>query len=157
MTTSHVHVGTHAEILAIVDLLRQNLPREQIRETLTCRVPPEKRISDPDIEASINLASRIFLMVEFGEMPFCVSELRQVPWTQGTVKECLKQHWDCPQVLAGERVKLETVFNARNLDLIAGIQVRWTSNLADHLRLMNNDKKVAIFHHAFFLGLQDKK
>lgn len=153
----HVHVRTHEEILAVVELIRRNIPRHEIQQTIAGELLPERTVDDRLIEASINLASRLLLMTDFGEMPFCVSGQRQVPWTKGMIKECLKQYWDCPQALSGERVKLENVFNARNLYRIAGIQVRWTSNLADHLRLMDDDKKVSIFHHAFFLNLQNKR
>ena len=43
--------------------------------------------------------------------------------------------------------------NQANLEKIAGIQVRWTSNLADHLALRDDDKKVMLFHQASFLEL----
>jgi len=54
-------------------------------------------------------------------------------------------------------VKLEKIFNARNLGRIAGIEIEWTKNLADHLRLIDEDRKVAIFHHATYLECQLKK
>jgi hypothetical protein len=50
-----------------------------------------------------------------------------------------------------ESVKLEKIFNARNLEHIAGIKVRWTSNLADHLRMRDDDTAVELFHYASFL------
>lgn len=48
-------------------------------------------------------------------------------------------------------VKLEKLFNAYNLSRIAGIEIVWTSNLSDHLRRQEDDTRVAVFHHAFFL------
>jgi hypothetical protein len=60
--------------------------------------------------------------------------------------------------LDNEHVKLEKIFIARNLGRIAGIEIQFTNNLADHLRLMNeDDKKVTIFHNASFLIGQRKK
>ena len=53
--------------------------------------------------------------------------------------------------LGSENVKLEKIFNAGNLGRIAGIEIEWTNNLADHLRVVDEDKKVAIFYHASFL------
>ncbi|KAH6675929.1 hypothetical protein B0J14DRAFT_477619, partial [Halenospora varia] len=53
-----------------------------------------------------------------------------------------------------EAVKLERIFNATNLEQIAGIEVRWTSNFADHLRMRGDDKAVGIFRYATFLKLQ---
>jgi hypothetical protein len=56
-----------------------------------------------------------------------------------------------PQTMMRENVKLEKIFNARNLERIAGIEIRWTSNLVDHLRMRNDDTAVEIFHYASFL------
>jgi len=56
-----------------------------------------------------------------------------------------------------DHVKLEKIFNAMNLEHIAGIEVRWTSNLADHLRMRDDDKAVEIFHYATFLRLHQSR
>jgi hypothetical protein len=48
-------------------------------------------------------------------------------------------------------VKLSKIFNACNLQRISGIRVAWTSNLADHLSMRDDDTRVVIFHHATFL------
>jgi len=53
-----------------------------------------------------------------------------------------------------ENISLERKFNARNLGRIAGIQIAWTKNMADHLRLIDDENKVLIFHYASFLELQ---
>lgn len=53
-----------------------------------------------------------------------------------------------------ERVKLEKIFNAKNLGQIAGIDIIWTDNIADHLRVSDEDQKVALFHHVCFLEYQ---
>jgi hypothetical protein len=58
------------------------------------------------------------------------------------------------QKVLKEHVKLEKLFNAYNLSRIARIEVVWTSNLADHLRMQDDDTRVAIFQHAFFLENQ---
>ena len=46
------------------------------------------------------------------------------------------------------RVKLDRIFTTRNLERIAGLQIIWTSNILDHLRLMVDDTRIAIYHHA---------
>lgn len=60
-------------------------------------------------------------------------------------------NFNAPQALSREHVKLEKVFIGRNLRRIAGINIVWTDNLADHLRMLEHDTQVAIFHHGFFL------
>ena len=37
---------------------------------------------------------------------------------------------------------------------IAGIQITWTSNLADHLQMRDDDTRVANFNYASFLEYQ---
>jgi len=51
---------------------------------------------------------------------------------------------------------MNKIFTARNIDRIGGIRIRWTNNLADHLRLSDDDGAVFIFHHASFLKFQQR-
>jgi hypothetical protein len=78
-------------------------------------------------------------------------------WTSDPLEEFIHAYFNAPRALGQETVKLEKIFNARNLGRIAGIEIEWTNNLADHLRLTDGDKKVAIFHHASFLECQLKR
>jgi hypothetical protein len=79
-----------------------------------------------------------------------VSDETYVLWKEGTMTEFVSGTFS-PQILVKERVKLEKGFNLRNLKRIAGIEIRWTSNLADHLRMREDDTAVEIFHYASFL------
>jgi hypothetical protein len=56
-----------------------------------------------------------------------------------------------------DSIKLEKSFNALNVQRIGGIKIWWTNNLADHLRMMDDDKAVFVFHHASFLEHQVDK
>lgn len=40
------------------------------------------------------------------------------------------------------------------MERIADITIYWTDNLADHLRMVEDDRVVAIFHYATFLARQ---
>ena len=55
-----------------------------------------------------------------------------------------------------DHVKLERLFNARTIERIAGIKITWTSNLADHLRLLDDDTGVVIFHNAFLKKMESR-
>lgn len=50
-------------------------------------------------------------------------------------------------------IPLPTAFNAYSLEFVAGFEVIWTSNLADHLRLIEVDEKLRlyIFHQTGLL------
>lgn len=50
-------------------------------------------------------------------------------------------------------VKLPQTFTAAHLEKLGGIQVIWTSNLADHLLLKEDDTKLMLFHQLSILRL----
>ncbi|KAF5705671.1 hypothetical protein FMUND_11977 [Fusarium mundagurra] len=151
---SHTPLATHADIMTIVQLLRTSRTREEVHQQLlrSCSLPD----SDACCSHSIDLAARILLMVEFGNLPFAYSGSRQIEWTTGSLKQWVTERFESKPVLGHSKVKLEKIFNANSLGKIAGIEVIWTNNLADHLRLMRDDQAVAVFHHASFLQRQQR-
>ncbi|KAL9100442.1 MAG: hypothetical protein Q9163_004187 [Psora crenata] len=92
-------------------------------------------------------------MVEVGCIPNSFSGRKELKWEHGSLQEFIHTHFGVPGKLNNERVKLERLFVARNLERITGISIFWTNNLADHLRMMEHDTQVAIFHHASFLEM----
>ncbi|KAF5702331.1 hypothetical protein FGLOB1_9670 [Fusarium globosum] len=152
---SRTPLATHADIMKIVQLLRASRTREEIHQQLllSCGLPD----SDVCCSHSIDLAARILLMVEFGNLPFAYSGSRQIEWAKGSLKHWVTERFESKPVLGHSKVKLEKIFNANNLGKIAGIEVVWTNNLADHLRLLKDDQAVAVFHHASFLKRQQRK
>jgi hypothetical protein len=58
-----------------------------------------------------------------------------------------------PSSILVDSVKLPRTFNVRNLNKIAGMRIRWTDILSEHLMLENEDTQVAIFHQASALDL----
>ncbi|KAM7184953.1 hypothetical protein V8F20_011990, partial [Naviculisporaceae sp. PSN 640] len=146
-------VKTHQDILRVAGLLKGPLGREEVSGRLSDATGP----TVPDSEQcgrSIDLAGRLLLMVELGSFdhaPPLISPPTGCRWTKGTIKEHISHCFPETRALGHDGLKLGTIFNARNIERIAGIEILWTDNLADHLRLTNNDKQVAIFHHASFL------
>jgi hypothetical protein len=112
------------------------------------------------LNASINLAIRLLLMIEVGNIPNGFSGYRSLQWNQGTLRQFLAVIFAPRAAPLQERVRLEKFFTARNIERIAGIRLRWTNNLADHLRLFDSDDDelvVNIFHHTSFLVMQQQK
>lgn len=142
----------HRDIIEIVELLKgQAATREIIKASLRQKLP----IPGPDdieevLSNSIDLAVRLWLMVNVGDFRRILMPGRPLHWTEGCLRDFIMSKFS-PQKVFKEHVKLEKLFNAYNLSHIAGIEVVWTSNLADHLRMQDDDTRVAIFHHAFFL------
>ncbi|OJJ37968.1 hypothetical protein ASPWEDRAFT_472858 [Aspergillus wentii DTO 134E9] len=75
-------------------------------------------------------------------------------WTDGTIETAIHQYFSHPPKLDDTSITLEKSFTAYNLESFTGIAIHWTDNIADHLRLVEDDKKVVIFHHVTFLECQ---
>ncbi len=151
----HISLRTHQGIVDIVCHLKQSLTREEVIENLRSRLSdPEHDNAGEILNNSIDLAVRLLLMVEVGGLQYGISGHTPLRWMEGTLRDFVHQRFDQPLVLGRERMKLGKIFTARNLQRIAGIQIVWTTNLADHLRMRDDDTRVAIFHYASFLEYQ---
>jgi hypothetical protein len=156
----HISVRTHHDILKISDILNQNLDRTEVRKACSQVFPNKGADQDESLNASINLAVRLLLMVNVGNIPNGFSGYRPLQWDQGTLRQFLVDQFAPYAAPLQERVRLEKVFTARNIERIARIRLRWTDNLADHLRLFDSEDDelvVNIFHHASFLIMQQRK
>ncbi|MDI1487117.1 MAG: hypothetical protein OHK93_006385 [Ramalina farinacea] len=58
-----------------------------------------------------------------------------------------------PQPSSNDKIKLPQTFTASPLETIGGIQINWTSNLADHLLLRDDDTVLLLFHQISILDL----
>jgi len=105
--------------------------------------------------SSVDLAARLLLMLKFGVVKHQKVPRRYLSWTSGSLKAFVKDCFDVPPVLGCEGLRLPKAFDAWGISVIAGIEVDFTDNLADHLLLVEDDSKVLIFHHASFLECQD--
>lgn len=152
--------GSFSGLQQIFDLVRLVKRPDTTHPSVGYLLKKQLSLEDDDesveiLRDSLNLAVRLLLMIPIG--PFLgtgggitVSGETYLPWEEGTITEFVSTKFS-PQTSMRERVKLEKVFNARNLKRIAGIEIRWTSNLTDHLRMRDDDTAVEIFHYASFL------
>lgn len=161
---NQISVQTHQELLHILNCL-QSTSRDTSRiqvATNICAIcsstTPTLGLnpSDAKLNASLTLAARIWSSVAIDSLQHFF-----IPgyFTRWDSDQCLSDALGkelCPKPQTHETVKLPKVFTAANLEKIAGIQVQWTSNLADHLALKDDDKIVMFFHQASFLELSKK-
>ncbi|KAF2804177.1 uncharacterized protein BDZ99DRAFT_481350 [Mytilinidion resinicola] len=151
----HISARTHRNVLDIVFQLRGAVLREQLRDSLRpALLKPTPPNEDELLDSSIDLAARLLLMLDFGNLQYGFSGRSQLDWDKGTLKDFVHAYFNTPPAHTHDGVKLEKTFNGRNLGRIAGIEIVWTNNLADHLRMTDDDTKVTVFHHASFLELQ---
>jgi hypothetical protein len=148
----HILLRTHQHVVNITDQFRELTPRNDIKsntkELFTSKSDREGEILDN----SIDLAARLYLMMSIGHSNYAVSSGTSETWDEGNLKDFLSIYFNEPQVLSNSNIKFEKSFNAYNLGRIAGIKVKWTNNLIDHLRMINaDDKTIEVFHHATFL------
>jgi hypothetical protein len=154
----HILPRTHRNVIEMAAHLRNSVRRHELKDILRPNLPnPPPSDADEILDNTIDLTARLLLMVNVGSFQYGVSENSQLSWRDGTVNEFLQGRFRVNKVLEGTSIKLEKIFNARNLQRIAGIQIIWTDNLADHLSMKDDDTRVAIFHHASFLQFQERR
>jgi hypothetical protein len=156
----HISARTHQDIINIADQLKSGRTREDIHNLLSSNIPAPKPTNEAEmIDSSIDLTVRLLLMIEVGDLKFGFSG--QTPLTyEGSLEGWIHEYFALNQqpTLDCVNVKLECLFNARNMERIAGFEIQWTDNLADHLRIVSeDDKKVTMFHHGLFLETQREK
>lgn len=158
---TQVSTSTYNDLLQTLHCLQSsgnNTTRADIINQLRAMSPATKpapglNANDERLNASLTLAARSWSSVSIDSSKHFLTPGYFVCWNRD---QCLgdvlsKEFSSTPQTT--ETVKLPRVFTAVNLEKIAGIQVQWSSNLADHLVLKDDDKKVIVFHQASFLTL----
>ncbi|KAK5191219.1 hypothetical protein LTR92_008938 [Exophiala xenobiotica] len=145
---------TARDILDIAHDTVTGMPKGSIRTRLSRRLANQKLEDNNELlDASIDLSARLLTMTDVGRLRYAVCRRKVLPWNEGSLPELLKVHFNQPVILDHD-VKLEKAFNVHSFRLITGFEIDWTDNLADHLRLDEDNRRLAIFHHASFLKCQ---
>ena len=153
----HISAISFKDIIEIVAQIRSRVDRKATERWLHSKLPSPERDDQEKVNGAIDLAARLVSMTNVGELQFGFSGQERLHWVENSLHKCIQDYFDAPRMLGSERVKLERGFNARNLGRIGGIKIQFTNNLADHLRLSEDDMKVAIFHHVGFLISQQRR
>jgi hypothetical protein len=155
----HISVRTNKDILSIVSMILEGIPKEEILQQLAANrdsINAEGDRSEAFFDNAVNLAARLVSMTQIGQ--YCCAAMADRPllWLKGPFEEFIKAQFKPPSIHP-HRIKLGKNFNARNLQRIAGFRFEWTDNLLDHLRVYDLDeRKVAVFHCASFLEYSQK-
>lgn len=148
-----VTIRTHRDAIEMANLLKEGATRLEIKQRLRSKLDA-KHINDESLENSIDLAASLAAMCDCGASSHGLSGSTEIQWRHDSLRDFLAKTFHVRPILALEKIKLETTFTARNLNRIAGLEIIWTDNLVDHLRLTDDDTKVYVFHHASFLEAQ---
>lgn len=151
-------INTHQDVVKLLGTLTAVATKADIEDQFRKMLrDDEMDEADEILEEAIDLATRLLLMVPTGGYSaagrsITLSGGTKFNWKSGTIGQLVGREF-IGQNNMKQSVRLERIFNARNLERIGGVEIRWTNNLADHLRMRDDDKAVEIFHHATFLRL----
>jgi hypothetical protein len=150
----HIYAKSHADLLRIARLLTTKPIGNEVKLEIFQQFTqiPSVPYQEAMILSAINLATRILAMINTGPLP---NELttRQlcIDWSHGALSNAVHDHFENEVNSGFEDKILRSDLTARNIDRVAKIKIEWTGNLLDHLRLVDDDKKLCVFHHASFL------
>ncbi|KAF4431520.1 hypothetical protein CFRS1_v011213 [Colletotrichum fructicola] len=110
-------------------------------------------LSNEVLEHTINLAVSVWLMIKLGPVSEQEGPWRRLRWREGSLQDCIHEHFNKKPSLNLDGIRLPRSFNAWSIEKIGGVEIEFTDNLDDHLFLSedNSGMKVQIFHHANFL------
>ena len=108
------------------------------------------------LENYIKLPTTSLLMCDYGSLSYAFYGRTVLNWKRGPLREHLAEDFPGQPVLSHENTKLDNGFVAKDIVQVAGVEIVWTDNLLDHLRLTDDDTKVHVFHYASFLEQQEK-
>lgn len=152
---SHLCSRTHRSLLQVAHLLEDAADKEEIRGRLRQTLTAQRSIVDEKkmLDGSLKLATRIFAMISIGPLSSEISAKHSLPWTQGTFTNAVHEYFNQPPdvELDPKDDDVSKDFTCHSIERMSGIEVLWTDNLLDHLRLVEGDKKLCVFHHASFL------
>ncbi|KAG5792526.1 hypothetical protein H9Q69_008421 [Fusarium xylarioides] len=154
----YVALRSHRDVVECIHKLKRGMLRHDIKEELRKKLTAPHDNEDEMLDNSIDLAASLLMMISFCSFTYGFSGRSHLHWSHGSLESFVSAYFDPggPQ-LGKENVKMEKIFTARNLCRIAGLDIVWTDNLVDHLRLTDDDRRVHIFHHASFLYVQQQR
>lgn len=150
----HIAIRTHRDVVEIAAQLQAGLTRVEVKSMIRSKLKSPHSNEEEILDHSVNLVSSMLLMIHCGSFSYGFSGRTALQWVQGSLRLHVAHYFSQPPVLSHERVKLEKNFTVPSLNRIAGLEIVWTDNLIDHLRMSDDDTKVHIFHHAAFLECQ---
>ena len=150
---------TLRDLICTVEQIRDSDPRGAVRQEVLkslsrgCKDHSEE--CEEAADSFLALAVRTLLMCNIGVIGDELQHERHLSWDDGTIPDLMKKDFTRGHKLK-EIFRLEKAFQARNLERLGGIEVLWTENLLEHLRLYDpSDEsgpyRLSIFYHAGFL------
>lgn len=156
--SSLVSIKAHGQLLELVDIVREAHTREAIRDKLRPTMPGLLYTTQNDMaDASMFLAASLLSMTKVDNYDWSARHL-SLHWPKDKcLRDVIEERWADVQVMGDTKVGLEKSFTALGLDRIGGLDIIWTWELANHLLLTDDNRKVHIFHGLTCLHWQLEK
>lgn len=150
-------MSTHAEVIEIASKIQQDKERVGLHQDVS-QHPGGHQPNATAVDGSLNLCSRLLLMMSVGEPPLGIDGPNTMRWATGTLREFAERHFGhgAGSRLQPDKPQIGRIFTALNLRKIGGMRIEWTRNLADHLRLVDDDRTVSVFDCVAFLRFQKR-
>ncbi|CZR39194.1 uncharacterized protein FPRO_05614 [Fusarium proliferatum ET1] len=116
-----------------------------------------------DVDAcqdALNLVARLILMTEVGSLERASGFMHQTGpqplplWDKDSLDSLTEKVFPISSHPTCTGIAVTPDLSAWSLENVAGIKIEFTDNLADHLRLTNNNTQMYVFHHVAFLEAQ---
>lgn len=160
-----IETFSHWQLAEVIDCMKKGWPitRGDILAEITSMeafVLGGKARERDVLEVLLDLAAGLWLMLSIGKFSEGLLYDEPIAWEDhdglynpyrvtpfGIINKLFPHGFD-----SEELVKLPQSFTAAHLEQIGGIEVIWTSNLADHLLLKDDDTKLMLFHQVSALS-----
>jgi hypothetical protein len=153
----HISVRKYDELISLAEKILEDSTRDEIHTDLLKCSSSTKPTSPNAADMSISLCASLLFMIDIGGNQYGISGSSPLQWSPDqSIKCAVHQHFQGQKGnMEPENARLGRLFTARNLALVGGLKVKWTTNLVDHLLLADDDQTVFIFHMVGFLKFQN--
>lgn len=153
-------VRSHRDVVTCAAKLEDHTPKTDIKTVLqsSLRQPRNPQELEAMLEGSVTLVARLISMTNIGPRAYAQDDLTSIGWNDDStsLRELLARRFPTCAPTVSEDVVFDEEFTAHNLKRFAGLEIIWTDNLAEHLRLSSDRRRLSIFHHATFLKWQSR-
>ncbi|EAW24542.1 uncharacterized protein NFIA_041200 [Aspergillus fischeri NRRL 181] len=87
----HLPIRTHQHIINIANRMQSGCTRSTVKDFIEENQWTGEQTSDEAIDASMNLAARLLLMLDVSEFPNAYSGQKKLLWSEGLLQEFVKE------------------------------------------------------------------
>jgi hypothetical protein len=148
--TSDLAAKSHDDILYVCGILKseRGLPKRRVREMLRGRFPEAGSVG---IDRTMDLTVRLWLMLNVRDEDMTVRMLQSPPITwddRYSLRQIASLTFPASTYhLDSTQCRISPSFTAANMVRLCRLELRWTDNLDDHLRLDRRRKILWVFPH----------